>query len=164
MDVINQTVGDAISDMLIVETILHARGWSIQDWEAAYTDLPNRQLKVVVKVRVKSCFILFIVSGEPSQSGHIKYMGTWFCLRKLSTVSHVVTSVNVMIRSNRWVLCRFRLSCLLLNPIRCSWSIHLFCWCPGSLHPSSVHSSMYFDILFLSLFCERDVANFFGHL
>jgi hypothetical protein len=58
MDVINQTVGDAISDMLIVETVLHVRGWSIQDWEAAYTDLPNRQLKVVVKVGVKS-FALF---------------------------------------------------------------------------------------------------------
>jgi hypothetical protein len=54
MDVINQTVGDAISDLLVVETVLHARGWSIQDWEEAYTDLPNRQLKVVVKVRVKS--------------------------------------------------------------------------------------------------------------
>lgn len=30
IDVINQTVGDAISDMLVVETILHARGWSVQ--------------------------------------------------------------------------------------------------------------------------------------
>lgn len=55
MDVINQTVGDAISDLLVVETILHARGWSIQDWEGEYTDLPNRQLKLVVKVRLKSC-------------------------------------------------------------------------------------------------------------
>lgn len=52
MEVINQTVGDAISDLLILETVLHARGWSIQDWEAAYTDLPNRQLKVTVKVGV----------------------------------------------------------------------------------------------------------------
>jgi len=51
MDVINQTVGDAISDLLVVETVLHARGWSIQDWEEAYTDLPSRQLKVVVKDR-----------------------------------------------------------------------------------------------------------------
>ncbi|KAJ9586235.1 hypothetical protein L9F63_020144, partial [Diploptera punctata] len=49
MDVINQTVGDAISDLLVVETVLHARGWSIKDWEGAYTDLPNRQLKVLVK-------------------------------------------------------------------------------------------------------------------
>jgi len=55
MDVINQTVGDAISDLLVVETVLHARGWSIQDWEEAYTDLPSRQLKVKVKVREKSC-------------------------------------------------------------------------------------------------------------
>jgi len=51
MDVINQTVGDAISDLLVVETVLHARGWSIQDWEEAYTDLPSRQLKVKVKDR-----------------------------------------------------------------------------------------------------------------
>lgn len=51
MEVINQTVGDAISDLMIVETVLHARGWSIQDWEAAYTDLPSKQLKVVVKDR-----------------------------------------------------------------------------------------------------------------
>ncbi|XP_043216071.1 phosphoacetylglucosamine mutase-like isoform X2 [Amphibalanus amphitrite] len=51
MDVINQTVGDAISDMLLVETVLHARGWSIADWSAAYSDLPNRQLKVSVKDR-----------------------------------------------------------------------------------------------------------------
>ena len=50
MDVINQTVGDAISDLLVVETILQAKGWSIQDWEAQYSDLPNRQLKVLVKV------------------------------------------------------------------------------------------------------------------
>lgn len=54
MDVINQTVGDAISDLLVVETVLHAKGWSIQDWEETYTDLPNRQLKVVVKVGIKT--------------------------------------------------------------------------------------------------------------
>lgn len=46
MDVINETVGDAISDMLLVETVLHARGWSAADWNNAYTDLPNRQMKV----------------------------------------------------------------------------------------------------------------------
>ncbi|XP_037093151.1 LOW QUALITY PROTEIN: phosphoacetylglucosamine mutase-like [Pollicipes pollicipes] len=51
VDVINQTVGDAISDMLLVETVLHSRGWSVADWSAAYTDLPNRQLKVQVKDR-----------------------------------------------------------------------------------------------------------------
>lgn len=51
MDVINETVGDAISDMLLVETVLHARGWSIEDWNSAYADLPNRQMKVTVADR-----------------------------------------------------------------------------------------------------------------
>jgi phosphoacetylglucosamine mutase len=51
VDVINQTVGDAISDMFLVETILHARGWSVSDWVSAYADLPNRQMKVRVADR-----------------------------------------------------------------------------------------------------------------
>ncbi|XP_018576461.1 phosphoacetylglucosamine mutase [Anoplophora glabripennis] len=51
IDVINETVGDAISDMLLVETILHAKGWNVTDWEACYTDLPNRLMKVTVKDR-----------------------------------------------------------------------------------------------------------------
>lgn len=51
LDVINETVGDAISDMLLVETILHAKGWSVCDWNAAYHDLPNRQMKVCVADR-----------------------------------------------------------------------------------------------------------------
>lgn len=50
VDLINETVGDAISDLLLVETVLHARGWNIQDWENTYTDLPNRLVKVSVKV------------------------------------------------------------------------------------------------------------------
>ncbi|KAK2164180.1 hypothetical protein LSH36_68g16012 [Paralvinella palmiformis] len=51
IDLINQTVGDAVSDLLLVETVLLDKGWSIADWNAAYTDLPNRQLKVKVKDR-----------------------------------------------------------------------------------------------------------------
>ncbi|XP_017769387.1 PREDICTED: phosphoacetylglucosamine mutase isoform X2 [Nicrophorus vespilloides] len=51
IDVINETVGDAISDMLLVETILHDKGWDVKDWEAAYTDLPNKLVKVVVEDR-----------------------------------------------------------------------------------------------------------------
>ncbi|XP_025095090.1 phosphoacetylglucosamine mutase-like [Pomacea canaliculata] len=50
-DLINQTVGDAISDLLLVETILAYRGWSAVDWDNMYTDLPNRQLKIKVKDR-----------------------------------------------------------------------------------------------------------------
>ncbi|KRT83634.1 hypothetical protein AMK59_4767 [Oryctes borbonicus] len=51
INVINETVGDAISDMLVVETILHAKGWDVQDWEATYTDLPNRLIKVTIENR-----------------------------------------------------------------------------------------------------------------
>ncbi|KAJ1525377.1 hypothetical protein ONE63_010192 [Megalurothrips usitatus] len=51
IDMVNETTGDSISDLLIVETILHARGWSVEDWENSYADLPNRLLKVTVKDR-----------------------------------------------------------------------------------------------------------------
>nr|AUX15087.1 phosphoacetylglucosamine mutase [Sogatella furcifera] len=51
INLINETVGDALSDMLLVETVLHARGWDIQEWENTYADLPNRLLKVIVKDR-----------------------------------------------------------------------------------------------------------------
>ncbi|KAI9484005.1 MAG: hypothetical protein EXX96DRAFT_560455 [Benjaminiella poitrasii] len=50
-DLINQTVGDAISDMLLVEAILTSRQWSLEEWDQAYTDLPNRLVKVVVSDR-----------------------------------------------------------------------------------------------------------------
>ncbi|KAI8336993.1 hypothetical protein BC941DRAFT_426310 [Chlamydoabsidia padenii] len=50
-ELINQTVGDAISDMLLVETILTNRQWSLDAWDQAYTDLPNRLVKVVVADR-----------------------------------------------------------------------------------------------------------------
>ena len=51
IDVINETVGDAISDMLLVETILHARGWDLRDWQNTYADLPCRQLKLTIQDR-----------------------------------------------------------------------------------------------------------------
>ncbi|XP_046829305.1 phosphoacetylglucosamine mutase [Vespa crabro] len=51
INIINQTVGDALSDMLLIETILHSKGWSIIEWEQSYTDLPNKQMKVKVKDR-----------------------------------------------------------------------------------------------------------------
>lgn len=51
IDLINETVGDAISDMLLVETILHAKGWDLSDWRAQYEDLPNLQKKVQVQDR-----------------------------------------------------------------------------------------------------------------
>lgn len=48
---INSTVGDALSDLLLVETILAHKGWSAKDWDSTYTDLPNRLVKVLVKDR-----------------------------------------------------------------------------------------------------------------
>ncbi|KAL5471476.1 hypothetical protein EMCRGX_G029596 [Ephydatia muelleri] len=48
---INQAVGDAISDLLLVEVVLSHRQWGCSDWEALYCDLANRQLKVKVKDR-----------------------------------------------------------------------------------------------------------------
>ncbi|KAJ8274721.1 hypothetical protein COCON_G00093460 [Conger conger] len=47
----NQTVGDAISDMLLIEAVLAIRGMTVQQWDAIYSDLPNRQLKVKVADR-----------------------------------------------------------------------------------------------------------------
>ncbi|KAL7747282.1 hypothetical protein RI367_007336 [Sorochytrium milnesiophthora] len=50
-NVVNQTVGDAISDMLLVCAILVNKQWTLADWQRAYADLPSRLVKVVVKER-----------------------------------------------------------------------------------------------------------------
>jgi len=47
-DLINQTVGDALSDMLLVEVILAHKNWSLRDWAITYSDLPNRLVRVEV--------------------------------------------------------------------------------------------------------------------
>uniref|UniRef100_A0A452UYB8 Phosphoacetylglucosamine mutase n=1 Tax=Ursus maritimus TaxID=29073 RepID=A0A452UYB8_URSMA len=51
IDLFNQAAGDAISDMLVIEAILTRKGLTVQQWDALYTDLPNRQLKVKVADR-----------------------------------------------------------------------------------------------------------------
>ena len=51
VDVINQTVGDAISDMLMVECVLADKGWDCEQWLACYQDLPNLLAKVMVRDR-----------------------------------------------------------------------------------------------------------------
>ncbi|XP_066110212.1 phosphoacetylglucosamine mutase isoform X1 [Saccopteryx bilineata] len=55
IDLSNQAAGDAISDMLVIEAILALKGLTIQQWDALYTDLPNRQLKVKVADRQVIC-------------------------------------------------------------------------------------------------------------
>jgi len=51
IDLINQTVGDAISDLLLVQIILIRKKMSMPDWAAMYDDLPNRLVKVKVADR-----------------------------------------------------------------------------------------------------------------
>ncbi|KAK9491925.1 hypothetical protein V1508DRAFT_420368 [Lipomyces doorenjongii] len=48
---INQTVGDALSDLLLVIAILSHKAWGPNEWDLTYTDLPNRLVRVVVKDR-----------------------------------------------------------------------------------------------------------------
>ncbi|GAB1598725.1 phosphoacetylglucosamine mutase-like [Argonauta hians] len=49
IDLINQTVGDSISDMLLIETILHSLGWNVEKWAEIYQDKPSTLRKVNVK-------------------------------------------------------------------------------------------------------------------
>ncbi|EJT97758.1 phosphoacetylglucosamine mutase [Dacryopinax primogenitus] len=51
IDLINSTVGDAISDMLLVEVILNHLRYDARAWDSLYTDLPNKLVKVNVKNR-----------------------------------------------------------------------------------------------------------------
>lgn len=50
-ELINQTVGDALSDMLLVEVILAHKSYSCVEWLNTYTDLPNRLVRVEVSDR-----------------------------------------------------------------------------------------------------------------
>ncbi|VDM65147.1 unnamed protein product, partial [Strongylus vulgaris] len=52
--VINEVVGDAMADLLIVELLLRWYGYSIESWEHdLYNDAPNVQLKIPVADRSK---------------------------------------------------------------------------------------------------------------
>ncbi|CAF3211590.1 unnamed protein product [Rotaria socialis] len=51
IDIINETVGDALADLLATEAILCLMNLSIEGWLDLYHDLPQRQLKVAVKDR-----------------------------------------------------------------------------------------------------------------
>ena len=48
---INQAIGDAISDMLMVEAILTSKGIGLREWDDIYEDLPSRQTKLPVADR-----------------------------------------------------------------------------------------------------------------
>ncbi|KFM77706.1 Phosphoacetylglucosamine mutase, partial [Stegodyphus mimosarum] len=51
IDLINETVGDAISNLLFVEAVLHDNDWTVEEWDSLYYDFPSRQLKVKVPDR-----------------------------------------------------------------------------------------------------------------
>ncbi|KIW80751.1 hypothetical protein Z517_07367 [Fonsecaea pedrosoi CBS 271.37] len=51
IDLINQAVGDAISDMLFAEVVLAHKSWTLENWRNTYIDLPNRLVRVVVNDR-----------------------------------------------------------------------------------------------------------------
>lgn len=59
-ELINQTVGDAISDLLLVEVILAHKNWGPKEWLLTYTDLPNR----LVRVEVPDRYIFKAVDAE----------------------------------------------------------------------------------------------------
>jgi len=48
---INQAVGDALCDLLLVDAILFLNGWTLQTWNSLYNDIPSRQCKVRVRDR-----------------------------------------------------------------------------------------------------------------
>jgi len=48
---VNQSVGDAMSDMLLVDSILYLRGWDLNTWAKLYEDMPSKQAKVKVSDR-----------------------------------------------------------------------------------------------------------------
>jgi phosphoacetylglucosamine mutase len=50
-ELINQAVGDALSDLLLVEVILAHKAWGPKEWDSTYTDIPNRLVRVEVPDR-----------------------------------------------------------------------------------------------------------------
>ncbi|EMC92579.1 hypothetical protein BAUCODRAFT_76931 [Baudoinia panamericana UAMH 10762] len=50
-DLINQTVGDALSDLLLVEVVLAHKEWTVADWLGTYKEFPNKLGKVNVRDR-----------------------------------------------------------------------------------------------------------------
>ncbi|KRX90741.1 Phosphoacetylglucosamine mutase, partial [Trichinella pseudospiralis] len=48
---INQANGDAMTNLLLAETILQHRDWNIEKWDELFVDYPCRQLKIKVSNR-----------------------------------------------------------------------------------------------------------------
>ena len=50
-ELINQTTGDALSDLLLVEVVLAHKAWGPIEWDGMYTDMPNRLVRIQVRDR-----------------------------------------------------------------------------------------------------------------
>jgi phosphoacetylglucosamine mutase len=69
---VNPAVGDALSDLLLVDFILATKQWDIAKWnDNLYTDLPSRQVKVQVQDRKLTttyiyflCFLCILLGGR----------------------------------------------------------------------------------------------------
>jgi phosphoacetylglucosamine mutase len=96
-DLINQSVGDALSDMLFVEVVLNHFRWNLPAWNAMYNDLPSRMLKVNVRDRnavqttnaERTCTqpdglqtrIDALVGSLPTRRSFVRPSGTEDCVR-----------------------------------------------------------------------------------
>lgn len=58
---VNQSVGDAMSDMMLVDAILFLRGWDLSTWSKLYSDMPSKQAKVKVADRKSISMLLKFV-------------------------------------------------------------------------------------------------------
>ncbi|KAI9884041.1 MAG: ribosomal RNA processing protein [Watsoniomyces obsoletus] len=52
-ELINQTTGDALSDLLLVEVILAYKSWTPEEWDGLYQDMPNRLVRIEVRDRTR---------------------------------------------------------------------------------------------------------------
>jgi len=78
---INQAVGDALSDLLLVDAILHIKGWDLQTWNALYSDMPSRMSKLKVTDRkskrllsMYTCKNYFLAHNVVSTSSHVQVL------------------------------------------------------------------------------------------
>ena len=69
-EIINQVVGDAMADLVLVEAILADTEMSLSDWDGQYTDLPNVLAKVLV------CY-LYTTTSEASRLLLPLYSSGW---------------------------------------------------------------------------------------
>lgn len=95
-EVINQAVGDALSDMLLVLAAMRVLSMDQNSWEKMYTDLPSRQLKVPVANKdIIRCSIDEMRAEEPiamqnDLDGYMKQVTNGRCFVRPSGTEDVV--------------------------------------------------------------------------